>query len=205
MARKSEYTKALNVSYTTQNLQTYGKSHAAEIKKEYMRLRKITTRREERLRRSEFQFNKPALNAKSLVRKLKPSGELSTRQMATRIAEMSQFLDMRGSTIKGAREIRRESRAYTEKAMSYYDEDGNYHAYHFRSMKEFDLFTQFMDYIRVLWKDNFYYDIENVRDYFKDYAQEVASKAMTFDQFVDTFAEKYPRDKKPLERPTKFK
>ena len=200
MARLPEFKPhIIGVDYTIEALRKYAKEdkkREAEIKKEYQRLRKITLRRAERLQRSEFAYSKPALTSKSLTRRLKKqSRDIGVRAMSARIQEMNQFLSMRGSTIKGARDVRRETRERLEEAIEY----------KFKNFREFELFTQFMDYIRAVYKDNFHYMIDEVVDLFSDYAQEVLNNSMSFNQFVDLYQTKYRSEPKELKRPTKFK
>ena len=102
---------------------------------------------------------------------------------------------MRGSTIKGARDIRRETRETLEEVLEY----------KFKNFREFELFTHFMDYIRAVYKDNFYYQIEEVVDLFTDYSQEVLNGSMSFSDFVDTYQNKYRSEPTVLQRPTKFR
>lgn len=212
MARLPEFQRKLKVDYTVAQLRNYvkndtkTKAHERAVRKEYQRLRKITLKRAERLSRSDFAQNAPALSAKSLVRRLKYSQDIGIEGMATRLAEMEKFLSMRGSTIKGAREIRREHRERLEYALGHYDEDkGQYVNYKFRNYKEFDLFIQFMDYIRALYKDEFHYNIDEVEQVFSDYAGEVLSKSMSFSSFVKLYQNNYRTEAQELQRPTTFK
>ena len=212
MARLPEFEHKLNIPYTTAQLRDYvkndtkTKAHERAVKKEYRRLRKIVLKRAQRLANSDFKFNAPALSAKSLVRRLKYNQDVGIEGMSARLAEMEKFLSMRGSTIKGAREIRREHRERLEYALGHYDEEkGKYVNYHFKNYKEFELFTQFMDYIRALYKDEFHYNIEEVEQVFNDYADEVLSKAIDFSKFVSLYQTKYRTEPKSLQRPTTFR
>lgn len=195
MARLPEFTRHLKTDYNPQALQKYAKTNKADVVAEYQRLRKITQRRIERLQRSEFEYSKPSLIGKSLKKKLKPSRDLGVRAMSARITEMTHFLEMRGSTIKGAREIRRETREHLEETLEY----------KFKNFREFELFTQFMDYIRALYKDNFHYLMDDITDLFSDYSSEVLNKSMSFDEFVTLYQTKYRREPKELKRPTNFR
>lgn len=199
MARLPEFIKHIvGIEYNVEALRQYAKQSKANekaIRQEYQRLRKITLRRAERLGKSEFQFSKPALTARSLSKRLKPSSEIGIRAMSARIQEMNKFLEMRGSTIKGAREIRRDTRRSLEEVLEY----------KFKNFREFELFTQFMDYIRAVYKDNFHYQVEEVVDLFSDYSQEVLNGSMSFSDFVDTYQNKYRSEPTVLQRPTKFR
>lgn len=195
MARLPEFTRHLKTDYNPQALQKYAKTNKADVVAEYQRLRKITQRRIERLQRSEFEYSKPSLIGKSLKKKLKPSREIGVRAMSARITEMTHFLEMRGSTIKGAREIRRETREHLEDTLDY----------KFKNFREFELFTQFMDYIRALYKDNFHYLMDDITDLFSDYSSEVLNKSMSFDEFVTLYQTKYRKEPRELKRPTNFK
>lgn len=212
MARLPEFEHKLKVGYTLAQLREYvkndtkTKAHERAVKKEYQRLRKITLKRAERLARSDFKHHAPALKAKSLVRRLKYHQNIGIEGMTARLAEMEKFLSMRGSTIKGAREIRREHRERLEYALGHYDEDkGEYVNYKFKNYKEFELFTQFMDYIRALYKDNFQYNVDEVEQVFSDYSEQVLSKSITFSQFVDLYQNKYRTTPQVLDRPKNFK
>ena len=195
MAHLPEFTRHLKTDYNPQALQKYAKTNKADVVAEYRRLTKITQRRIERLQRSEFEYSKPSLIGKSLKKKLKPSRELGVRAMSARITEMTHFLEMRGSTIKGAREIRRETRKHLEETLQY----------KFKNFREFELFTQFMDYIRALYKDNFHYLMDDITDLFSDYSSEVLNKSMSFDEFVTLYQTKYRHEPKELKRPTNFR
>lgn len=199
MARLPEYIKHIvGIEYNVEALRQYAKQSKANekaIRQEYQRLRKITLRRAERLGKSEFQFSKPALTARSLSKRLKPSSEIGIRAMSARIQEMNKFLEMRGSTIKGARDIRRDTRETLEEVLEY----------KFKNFREFELFTHFMDYIRAVYKDNFHYLVEEVVDLFSDYSQEVLNGSMSFSDFVDTYQNKYRSEPTVLQRPTKFR
>ena len=195
MARLPEFQRHLKTDYNPQALQKYAKTNKADVVAEYQRLRKITQRRIERLQRSEFEYSKPSLIGKSLKKKLKPSRDLGVRAMSARITEMTHFLEMRGSTIKGAREIRRETREHLEETLEY----------KFKNFREFELFTQFMDYIRALYKDNFHYLMDDITDLFSDYSSEVLNKSMSFDEFVTLYQTKYRREPQELKRPTNFR
>lgn len=199
MARLPEFIKHIvGIEYNVEALRQYAKQSKANekaIRQEYQRLRKITLRRAERLGKSEFQFSKPALTARSLSKRLKPSSEIGIRAMSARIQEMNKFLEMRGSTIKGARDIRRDTREALEEVLEY----------KFKNFREFELFTHFMDYIRAVYKDNFHYQVEEVVDLFTDYSQEVLNGSMSFSDFVDTYQNKYRSEPTVLQRPTKFR
>ena len=199
MARLPEFKKHIvGLEYNVEALRQFAKQSKANekaIRQEYQRLRKITLRRAERLGKSEFQFSKPALTARSLSKRLKPSSELGIRAMSARIQEMNKFLEMRGSTIKGARDIRRDTRESLEEVLEY----------KFKNFREFELFTQFMDYLRAVYKDNFHYQVEEVVDLFSDYSQEVLNGSMSFSDFVDTYQNKYRSEPTVLQRPTKFR
>lgn len=199
MARLPEFKKHIvGLEYNVEALRQFAKQSKANekaIRQEYQRLRKITLRRAERLGKSEFQFSKPALTARSLSKRLKPSSEIGIRAMSARIQEMNKFLEMRGSTIKGARDIRRDTRETLEEVLEY----------KFKNFREFELFTQFMDYIRAVYKDNFHYQVEEVVDLFTDYSQEVLNGSMSFSDFVDTYQNKYRSEPTVLQRPTKFR
>ena len=199
MARLPEFKKHIvGLEYNVEALRQFAKQSKANekaIRQEYQRLRKITLRRAERLGKSEFQFSKPALTARSLSKRLKPSSEIGIRAMSARIQEMNKFLEMRGSTIKGARDIRRDTREALEEVLEY----------KFKNFREFELFTQFMDYIRAVYKDNFHYQVEEVVDLFNDYSQEVLNGSMSFSDFVDTYQNKYRSEPTVLQRPTKFR
>ena len=199
MARLPEFKKHIfGVDYNVESLRKFAKQkkeNEATIRAEYRRLRKITMKRAQRLMSSEFQFSKPSLTARSLTKRLKPSSVLGVRAMSARIQEMTHFLEMRGSTIKGAREIRRETRETLEDVLDY----------KFKNFREFELFTQFMDYIRAVYKDNFYYQIEDVVDLFSDYSSEVLKGSMTFSDFVGTYQTKYRSEPKVLERPKNYR
>ena len=199
MARLPEFKKHIaGIEYNVEALRQYAKQskmNEKAIRQEYQRLRKITLRRAERLGKSEFQFSKPALTARSLSKRLKPSSEIGIRAMSARIQEMNKFLEMRGSTIKGARDIRRDTREALEEVLEY----------KFKNFREFELFTHFMDYIRAVYKDNFHYQVEEVVDLFTDYSQEVLNGSMSFSEFVDTYQNKYRSEPTVLQRPTKFR
>lgn len=212
MARLPEFEHKLKIGYSLAQLRDYvkndtkTKAHERAVRKEYQRLRKITLKRAERLARSDFKNHAPALKAKSLVRRLKYNQNIGIEGMTARLAEMEKFLSMRGSTIKGAREIRREHRERLEYALGQYDEDkGEYVNYKFKNYKEFELFIQFMDYIRALYKDNFQYNVDEVEQVFSDYSEQVLSKSITFSQFVDLYQNKYRTEPQVLERPKNFK
>lgn len=201
MARKSTYKRGLNVGYTPQsiyNIYEGAKGRKAkasakkEIAREYQRLRRIVQKREARLQASEFALSSVSLKGKSLTRSLKKSSQMSIKGMSAQIAEMSRWLDQRSSTIKGAQEIRRETREEVE----------NYFDYKFRNNKEFMLFTQFMDYMRALYKDTFQYQEDDIVNLFQRHSQDVLNQTMTFTEFVNTYQNKYRYSPRKLERPT---
>ena len=200
MARKSTYKKGLNVSYTPQSIYdiyegSKGRKAKASAKKqiaqEYQRLRRIVQKRTARLEQSEFAYSSASLKGQSLSRGLKPSTRMSIKGMSAQIAEMSRWLDQRSSTIKGAQEIRRETREDVE----------NYFDYRFKNNKEFMLFTQFMDYMRALYKDTFQYQEDDIVNLFQHHAQDVLNQSMTFTEFVNTYQNKYRYSPRKLERP----
>lgn len=204
MARLPEFQRHLKTDYNPQALQKYAKTNKADVIAEYQRLRKIVLKRVERfgwsknpkeLSSGEFLLTKPSVIGRSLSKKLKPSRDLGVRAMSARITEMTHFLEMRGSTIKGAREIRRETREHLEETLEY----------KFKNFREFELFTQFMDYIRALYKDNFHYLMDDITDLFSDYSSEVLNKSMSFDEFVTLYQTKYRREPQELKRPTNFR
>lgn len=212
MPRLPEFKHKLKVGYTVAQLRDYVKNdtktkeHERAVKKEYQRLRKITLKRADRLARSDFAHHAPALKAKSLVRRLKYNQNIGIEGMTARLAEMEKFLSMRGSTVKGAREIRREHREQLEYALGHYDEKkGKYVNYHFKNYKEFELFTQFMDYLRALYKDEFHYNIDEIETVFEDFSDEVLSKSMSFSEFVNLYQNNYRTEAQELQRPTNFK
>lgn len=190
MARKSEYKKAYDVDYNPMSLMH--NLTPKQIQQEYSRLRKLTLRRMERLERSDFSKSTPALVGKSISRKLKPSGQLGERAMANRIAEMTHFLDMKGSTIKGARDIRRETRSILEEQLGY----------KFRNFEEFRLFGQFMDYLRGVYKDTLHYLDSDITNLFKEHAKEVLDNSMSFDEFINTYQNQYKTTPTVLKRPS---
>ena len=201
MARKSTYKRGLNVGYTPQSIYDIyesakgrkGKASAKkEIAREYQRLRRIVQKREARLQASEFALSSASLKGKSLTKSLKKSGQMSIKGMSAQIAEMSRWLDQRSSTIKGAQEIRRETREEVE----------NYFDYKFRNNKEFMLFTQFMDYMRALYKDTFQYQEDDIVNLFERHSRDVLNQTMTFTEFVNTYQNKYRYSPRKLERPT---
>lgn len=201
MARKSTYKRGLNVGYTPQSIYDIyegakGRKAKAsakkEITKEYQRLRRIVQKREARLQASEFALSSASLKGKSLSKSLKKSSQMSIKGMSAQIAEMSRWLDQRSSTIKGAQEIRRETREEVE----------NYFDYKFRNNKEFMLFTQFMDYMRALYKDTFQYQEDDIVNLFQRHSQDVLNQTMTFTEFVNTYQNKYRYSPRKLERPT---
>lgn len=201
MARKSTYKRGLNVGYTPQsiyNIYEGAKGRKAkasakkEIAREYQRLRRIVQKREARLLASEFSLSSASLKGKSLTKSLKKSSQMSIKGMSAQIAEMSRWLDQRSSTIKGAQEIRRETREEVE----------NYFDYRFRNNKEFMLFTQFMDYMRALYKDTFQYQEDDIVNLFQRHSQDVLNQTMTFTEFVNTYQNKYRYSPRKLERPT---
>lgn len=201
MARKATYKRGLNVGYTPQSIYDIyegakgrkAKTRAKkEIAKEYQRLRRIVQKREARFQASEFALSSASLKGKSLVRGLKKSSQMSIKGMSAQIAEMSRWLDQRSSTIKGAQEIRRETREEVE----------NYFDYKFRNNKDFMLFTQFMDYMRALYKDTFQYQEDDIVNLFERHSQDVLNQTMTFTEFVNTYQNKYRYSPRKLERPT---
>ena len=194
MALKPTYKKGLNVDYNPQALK---KVSEKELRAEYARLKKITKRRVERLQRSEFDMSTPALIGGRLVKNLnkKYKKQLSRDTIAARIAEMSKFLEYKGSTIKGARDIRRETREKLEETLDY----------KFKNYKQFRYFGYFMDYLRAMYKDNFHYLMDDVVDLFNDFADELESKSLTFEEFVQTYETRYKTQPVVWERPTRFK
>lgn len=201
MARKSTYKRGLNVGYTPQSIYNIYEgakgckakaSAKKEIAREYQRLRRIVQKREARLQASEFALSSASLKGKSLERGLKKSSQMSIKGMSAQIAEMSRWLDQRSSTIKGAQEIRRETREAVE----------NYFDYKFRNNKEFMLFTQFMDYMRALYKDTFQYQEDDIVNLFERHSRDVLNQTMTFTEFVNTYQNKYRYSPRKLERPT---
>ena len=201
MARLSTYKRGLDVSYTPQAIYdiyegSRGRKAKAlakkEIAKEYQRLRRIVQKRTARLESSDFAFSSASLKGQALTRALKPSSKMSIKGMSAQIAEMSRWLDQRSSTIKGAQEIRRETREQVEE----------YFGYTFKNNKEFQLFTQFMDYMRALYKDTFQYQEDDIINLFEHHARDVLNQTMTFTEFVNTYQNKYKYSPRKLERPT---
>ena len=190
MARKSTYKKAFDIEYNPQSIMQ--NLTEKQINREYSRMRKIFLKRMERFERSEFAFTKTAQKGKSMRRKMwRGDSRLSIDSKAARIVEMNEWLNRRSSTIKGARDIRRETREHLEETLGY----------KFKNYKEFRLFGMFMDYLRAVYGDRFHYIMDDVTDLFSDYSQEVLDNSMSFSDFVDLFENKYKSKNEPLKRP----
>lgn len=192
MARLSEYKKGLSVEYNPQELKNVSEK---ALRKEYQRMRKTVLKRVDRLSNSEFDYSTPALVGKSLSKKLKPSSKLGVRAISVRLSEMNKFLNMRGSTIKGARDIRRETRENLENTLDY----------KFRNYEEFRYFGYFMDYLRSLYGDKFHYLMDDVADLFADYGRELLNESISFTEFIDLYDTRYKTNPVVLERPQKFR
>ncbi|MBO7714450.1 MAG: hypothetical protein J6S85_12815 [Methanobrevibacter sp.] len=189
MARKPEFTRGLDGAYNPQSLQE--NYTATQISKEYARLRKIFRKRVERLERSEFSLSSTALKGHSMKRRMRKGSTLSKESKAARIVEMTEWLERRSSTIKGARDIRRETREALEDSLGY----------KFKNYGEFRLFGQFMDYLRAMYGDRFHYLTDDVMDLFSDYSQEVLDNSMSFDEFVNLYENRYKSKPVELKRP----
>ena len=180
MARKPTFKRSFDIDYNPQSLTE--NLTAAQINKEYSRLRKIFRKRMERLERSDFNLSNAALKGRSMRRGLKKTNQLRTETKAAKISEMTEWLERRSSTVKGARDIRRETRERLEEYLSTDEKP-----FRFKNYQQFRLFGQFMDYLRAVYKKDLQYIADDVLELFHDYSEDVLNDSMSFNEIVDKY------------------
>lgn len=162
----------------------------SEINKEYSRLRKVALKRLTRLENSK-DFSAPQYaeyhrSEWQTIRELENVGNV-----AKALSSLTRFLNMRGSLVTEQIRMRKERREFLESEIF---------GRKFKSYREMNLFDDFLNYMSNLYNDKFYYDIENVRDLFDDYADKVLDGSMTIEDFAEEYERNYDNDiiiKKP--------
>lgn len=142
-----------------------------ELKKEYARLRREATERLRKLGQSEFKNTK---TYKENVGKFKPIKEITDRRELERLTQKAaRFVTAKGSSASGLRDIRR------KQIKSLHDS-----GYKWVNTKNFQDFTDFMDWLKAQSLKLLWYDAERQPE---DRAATKAEKRETLDRQQELF------------------
>ena len=155
-------------SYTSPDI-LMAEHSAKELRAEYSRLRSIARKRLERLGSSKYKAGETYKHYKGRFTAL-PDIK-TTRTVARKLVEVQKFLGLRTGTVSGTRQVRRERiQALKDRGYSFINE------------KNFDLFTDFMEYNKAL-RQGGAYDSERVLQL----VREVSRKNLDPEQIKDEF------------------
>ena len=141
-----------------------------EMRKEYESLSRKANRYLERVRRSEFgeeQFYKQFYGQFE-----KPAGELSERDLAYKLRELSRYLSSDRATFTGARRARREAVRSMKEA-----------GYTWVTYRNYGQFSEFMQLVKTAYGEHLY-DSKRIVEYYEENKESGISSAELFSDFV---------------------
>lgn len=147
-----------------------------EMRKEYESMRRKANRYLERIERSEFAGNQFYRQFQGKFEK--PAGELTERELAYQLRDLSRYLSSDRATYTGARRARREAVKSMKEA-----------GYTWVTYKNYGQFSEFMSMVKTAYGEHLY-DSKRIVEYYEENKTKGISSGELFADFV-TFQSGY--------------